>query len=455
MRIRIRSGIPGLSPSRAHALQLVACAVIAWAWFSGGPGRSAPPEEPVPQAAPAASESAGPAQPVTEAPSDAGASVEVAPSGSQPQSAALGLSTIEVVVRKNDTLDRIFRRLQLNLADLASLRKLPELKAQLDRLRPGEAITLYHRDGELWGFERRLSPSETLKVMKDESAGFLAELLENPLEVRERTVRGVIDRSLFEAVTAAGAHDQTALALAEIFGWDIDFVLDIQRGDSFVVTYQELLQDGEYVKDGPVLAARFVNRGREYVAVRYERPDGTADYYTPEGKSMRKAFLRAPLEFTRVSSRFNLNRRHPVLNRIRAHKGVDYAAPTGTPVRAAGDGRVIFAGRKGGYGNVVEIDHSRGVVTLYAHLSRFAKGIRAGQRVQQGKVIGYVGMTGLATGPHLHYEYRLNGVHKDPQKVPLPDARPIEPELLADFLAKTAPLVASLDLPFGPALVAR
>nr|PZN77442.1 MAG: hypothetical protein DIU56_11605 [Pseudomonadota bacterium] len=291
--------------------------------------------------------------------------------------------------------------------------------------------------------------------MKDESAGFLAELLENPLEVRERTVRGVIDRSLFEAVTAAGAHDQTALALAEIFGWDIDFVLDIQRGDSFVVTYQELLQDGEYVKDGPVLAARFVNRGREYVAVRYERPDGTADYYTPEGKSMRKAFLRAPLEFTRVSSRFNLNRRHPVLNRIRAHKGVDYAAPTGTPVRAAGDGRVIFAGRKGGYGNVVEIDHSRGVVTLYAHLSRFAKGIRAGQRVQQGKVIGYVGMTGLATGPHLHYEYRLNGVHKDPQKVPLPDARPIEPELLADFLAKTAPLVASLDLPFGPALVAR
>jgi len=170
---------------------------------------------------------------------------------------------------------------------------------------------------------------------------------------------------------------------------------------------------------------------------------------------MRKAFLRAPLEFTRVSSRFNLNRRHPVLNRIRAHKGVDYAAPTGTPVRAAGDGRVIFAGRKGGYGNVVEIDHSRGVVTLYAHLSRFAKGIRAGQRVQQGKVIGYVGMTGLATGPHLHYEYRLNGVHKDPQKVPLPDARPIEPELLADFLAKTAPLVASLDLPFGPALVAR
>lgn len=372
----------------------------------------------------------------------------------EPQTAGLGFSTIEVIVRRNDTLDQIFRRLQLNLADLASLRGLPGLKAQLDRLHPGEALTLTHREGELIGFERRLSPSETLKVMR-ESSGFLADVLENPLETEVRTVYGVIDSSLFEAVTAAGAHDQTALELAEIFAWDIDFVLDIQRGDSFVVTYEEISQDGEYVKDGAVLAASFVNQGREFRGVRYVDPKGRAHYFSPDGRSLRKAFLRAPVQFSRVSSRFNPSRRHPILNRIRAHKGVDYAAPTGTPVRAAGDGRIRFAGRTGGYGNMIEIAHAGGVVTVYGHLSRFAGGARPGARVSQGNLIGYVGSTGLASGPHLHYEYRLHGVHKNPQTVKLPDATPIDPALLADFLAQTSPLLASLEFVHGPVLVSR
>ncbi|HEY8509375.1 MAG TPA: peptidoglycan DD-metalloendopeptidase family protein, partial [Steroidobacteraceae bacterium] len=381
-----------------------------------------------------------------------------APEEAQPSDVAeaglLGASTIEVIVSRNDTLDRIFRRLQLNLSDLASLRALPGIKAQLDRLRPGEAVRLVHRDGTLFGLERKLSPSETLKVVRKES-GFTADVLENPLEVQVRTIRGVIDSSLFEAVTAAGAHDQTALALSEIFGWDIDFVLDIQQGDSFVVTYEELWQDGEYVKDGPVLAASFVNQGREYRAVRYVDPTGKAHYYTPDGMSMRRAFLRAPVEFTRISSRFNLKRRHPILNRIRAHKGVDYAAPTGTPVRAAGDGRVRFVGQKGGYGNVIELDHARGISTLYGHLSRFAKGLRRGQRVHQGDIIGYVGSSGLATGPHLHYEYRVNGVHKNPQTVSLVDASPIDPKWRDDFLLKSAELLWSLEAPLGHALVSR
>jgi murein DD-endopeptidase MepM/ murein hydrolase activator NlpD len=433
-----------LAPCRPRVVQVAACAVLAWAWFRSD---SPPPVAPPPLIA-----------------ADTGKPVSAAGTRSQPDVApqqaafvsplAIGASTIEVIVSHNDTLDRIFRRLKLDLADLASLRDMPGLKAGLDRLRPGEALHLIHRDGSLFGFERRLSPSETLRVIRDE-AGFRSDVLQNPLETRERTVRGVIDSSLFEAVTKAGAHDQTALALADIFGWDIDFVLDIQPGDTFIATYDEISQDGTYIKDGPITAALFVNRGREYRAVRYTDATGTAHYYSPEGVSMYRAFLRTPVEFTRISDRFNPNRRHPILNTIRAHKGVDYAAPTGTPVRAAGDGRVQFAGRQGGYGNVVEIAHPRGVVTVYGHLSRFGKGIHTGSKVTQGDVIAYVGMTGLATGPHLHYEYRVNGVHKNPQTVELPGAAPIDPTWRQDFDEQTALALAALEAPVGPALVSR
>jgi murein DD-endopeptidase MepM/ murein hydrolase activator NlpD len=427
--------------TRVGLLQLGGCALLAWAWF-----QATAPEPPGPQLSVQLIPTDGTAPPPQTA--------------SQPQLAAsvlpidLGLSKIDVVVARNDTLDRIFRRLKLDLSDLASVRSLPGLKTALDDLRPGEALHLIHRDGTLFGFERKLSPSETLKVVRSED-GFRSDVLENPLESSERTVKGVIDSSLFEAVAKAGAHDQTALALAEIFGWDIDFVLDIQAGDSFIATYSEISQDGTYIKDGPITAALFVNQGREYRAVRYVDPSGTARYYTPDGLSKQRAFLRTPVEFTRISSRFNPNRRHPVLNTIRAHKGVDYAAPTGTPVRAAGDGRVAFAGRKGGYGNVLEIAHTRGVVTVYGHLSRFAAGMRIGSRVSQGAVIAYVGQSGLATGPHLHYEYRVNGVHKNPQTVSLPSAAPIDPAWRADFDTQAALLLATLEPPPGPALVSR
>jgi murein DD-endopeptidase MepM/ murein hydrolase activator NlpD len=390
-----------------------------------------------------------------------GAAGAPAATGSAPNSAAppgpppkADAATIDIIVGRNDTLDRIFRKLNLNLTDLANLRAMPGIKTHMDNLRLGESLHIVYKDDELDGFERRLNDDETLKVARG-PGGLRADVLQNPLEGRTRTIRGVIDSSLFEAVTAAGAHDQTAVNLADIFQWDIDFVLDIQPRDSFTVTYRELYQNGVYVKDGPVLAASFVNQGRSYHAVRYIDSEGAARYFTPDGRSLHKAFLRAPVEFTRISSKFNTARYHPILNLIRAHKGIDYAAPMGTPVRAAGDGRVSYAGPKGGYGNVVELDHSRSITTVYGHLSRFAKGTRAGAHVTQGQVIAYVGMTGLATGPHLHYEYRVNGVFKNPQTVPLPDASPIEARFREDFLAKSAPLLATLEAPIGPALVSR
>lgn len=423
---------------RALALQVACCAVIALAWVRA---TGAPPEP-----------SEGPTE-LSVAAALAIADTAIEEGGSATAGLRLVGNAVDVIVSRNDTLDRIFRNLQLNLGDLALLRTTPDLRRTLDLLKPGESLRIFHVDDRVTGLERQLSESERLQIERREE-GYATHIIENPLEKDVRTANGVITSSLFEAAKSAGISDQTALAIADVFAWDIDFVLDVQSGDRFVVTYEQLSQDGEYLRDGPLLAVKFVNQGREYRAVRYTDPDGTARYYTPDGRSLKKAFLRAPLEFTRVSSRFNPSRRHPVLNRIRAHRGVDYAAPTGTPVRAAGDGRVQFRGQKGGYGNVVELVHAGGVTTVYGHLSRFARSLKAGQRVSQGQVIAYVGKSGLATGPHLHYEYRVRGVHKDPQKVPLPNAAPLDEALRADFLAQTAPLLAGLDSNV-PALAAR
>ena len=210
---------------------------------------------------------------------------------------------------------------------------------------------------------------------------------------------------------------ETIMTLAnQIFGWDIDFALDIREGDEFGVLYEQKYQDGGYVNDGRVLAAEFVNQGKVHRAAWFHSADGQLEgYFTPDGKGMRKAFLRAPLDFTRISSVFNPRRKHPISGVVRAHKGVDYAAPTGTPIWSAGEGRIEFAGRKGGYGNVVIVDHGKGIETVYGHMSRFGKSARVGRKVKQGDIIGYVGMTGAATGPHLHFEVLLGGTtHTDP-----------------------------------------
>jgi murein DD-endopeptidase MepM/ murein hydrolase activator NlpD len=370
--------------------------------------------------------------------------------------------TTEVVVGRNDTLDAIFRRIALDPADLAAIRQLPGIRASLDLLKPGDAIRLTHSGGAVQELSRKVSETQTLRVVRDDAGfadrpsaarPFLARLIDNPVQTKIRTASATVDSSLFQAAESAQISDGVALKLANVFAWDIDFVLDIREGDRFTAVYEQIYQDGKYLRDGELLAAEFVNDVKVYRAVRFVNDAAVAGYYAPDGKPMRKAFLRAPVEFTRVSSVFNPHRLHPILNLIRGHMGTDYAAPIGTPVHAAGEGRVSFAGTRGGYGNAVVLAHTSGISTLYGHMSRFARNLRVGSHVQQGDVIGYVGMTGLATGPHLHYEYLLNGVHKDPQTVKLPGAEPLRADAMAQFRAETSGWISELASPHraGPA----
>ena len=354
-------------------------------------------------------------------------------------------STVDYVIKRNDTLEHVFRQLKVNLNDLAAIRALPDVRHALDVLRPGDSLSLTHVDGVLQSLKRRLSNTEMLTVSRD-AGGFKSATINTPLNIKVATVHGVVDSSLYAAAHNAGLSADVIMRMAnDIFGWDIDFALDIRSGDEFTITYEQQFRDNQYLGDGRILAAEFINDHRAYRAIRYESGDGKiSNYFTPEGRSMRKQFLRAPVDFTHISSRFSLARLHPILNTIRAHKGIDYAAPTGTPIKASGDGRVEFIGVKGGYGNVIILDHGAGITTLYGHLSRFA-GIRNGTRVTQGQTIGFVGHSGAATGPHLHYEYRVNGIYKDPRTVVLPDASPIPMSYLAEFHLDADAQLAALD----------
>jgi len=364
-----------------------------------------------------------------------------------------GATALLLEISPGDSLDRLFRRHEISTADLAGMMRLELARKHLRILRPGDKISITHEDGRLLSLRREISLDQALAIHRDED-GFHGELVGLEVERRQVDASGQIRSSLFGAASEAGISDRTIMNLASIFAWDIDFVLDIREGDQFTVVYEELWRDGEKVGEGEVLAAAFINRGRTYRAVRHQDARGQVAYFTPDGQAMRKAFLRAPLSFTRISSNFNPNRRHPKLNTIRAHRGVDYAAPTGTPVMASGNGRVIFRGWQNGYGNTVIIQHSDNITTLYAHLSRFNAQVTHGSRVRQGDVIAYVGATGLATGPHLHYEFRRNGVHLDPLRVTLPDAEPIEPAQMAAFKSAVAPLLERLDGSTGTTLLA-
>ncbi len=284
------------------------------------------------------------------------------------------------------------------------------------------------------------------KLFSIERAGdaFRASLSAVQPEPRVIMRSGEIRHSLFGATDTADVPDSIASQMAEIFSGDIDFHRDLRQGDHFSVVYETLYQGGNAIRTGRLLAAEFVNQGKAYQAIYFRDPNGHEGYYSPDGKSMKRAFLKSPLPFSRISSGFSMARYHPVLKEWRAHRGIDYAAPPGTPVRAVADATVSFSGRQGGYGNLVILKHQGSYSTAYGHLSRFAKGSRRGQRVQQGEVIGYVGSTGLATGPHLHYEFRVNNVQTNPLALKLPSTYPLEARYRAQFTATAAPLTDRL-----------
>jgi murein DD-endopeptidase MepM/ murein hydrolase activator NlpD len=413
------------------------------------------PRQPVP---------ARPAQSIVEAPPSSALPAESLAAFDVPEPVDLELprtivpaeppSTIlDVLVKRGDTLEVLFRRNGLSLTDLAAMVALPDASGALRILKPGDRLEIAHRDGQVVSLRRELDEIKVLSIARG-AAGFAANTIEREVDVRTTSGSGEIRSSLFEAGTAAGISDRTIMDMAGIFEWDIDFIQDVRVGDTFTVIYEELWRDGVKLRDGQIVAAEFVNQGKTFRAARFNDASGRAGYYTPEGRSVRKAFLRAPLNFTRISSNFNPSRRHPVLNTIRAHRGVDYAAPTGTQIRAAGDGKVLFRGAQGGYGNTIILQHGGNITTLYGHLSRFGTA-RVGARVRQGDVIGYVGSSGLATGPHLHYEYRVNGAHRNPRTVALPPADPIAAEQQAAFRAATEPLWRQLDGFVGPLPVAE
>jgi murein DD-endopeptidase MepM/ murein hydrolase activator NlpD len=351
--------------------------------------------------------------------------------------------SIQLSVGPGESLELLFRRHDLSLADLSVISRLSGAATHLRILLPGDEINITHQEGRVTSLMREIDEASVLSIVR-EPAGFKVEIIELHVESRLVGAHGVIERSLFEASQDVGISDNVTMNMAGIFQWDIDFIQDVRIGDEFTVMYEELWREGVKLKDGEIVAAEFINQGTSFRAARYINDNGVSGYFTPEGRSVRKAFIRAPVDFTRISSNFNPNRRHPMLNTIRAHRGVDYAAPTGTPIKAASDGRVTFRSVRNGYGNAIILQHGGNITTLYAHMSRFAQP-RIGTRVRQGQTIGFVGMSGLATGPHLHYEYRVNGVHRNPRTVTLPPADPVPTDYRESFQMTVAPLWRQLD----------
>jgi len=389
--------------------------------------------EPPPETAAEVIELALPERPLPEIPADGEAGAGEKAVEEEPW--------LAVTVHRGQTLDAIFRERGYSIGLLHEILALNGDTKTLTRIRPGDVFEFReHPDGAL----------RTLRYPLDEARYLLVESGEGRLDARveEREIfaeiaetEGVIDSSLFVAGKRAGLSDLMVMNLANIFGWDIDFVLDIREGDRFMLVYEKLYRDGEFLRDGRILAATFVNQGERFQAIWFEHDD-IADYFAPDGRNMRKAFLRAPLNFSYISSGFNPRRMHPVLKRVRPHNGTDYYAPPGTPVYAAGDGTVIRSAYSKANGHHVFIKHANSIVTKYLHFTK--RTVKEGQKVKQGQTIGTVGSTGLASGPHLHYEFLLNGVHRNPRTVPLPKVEPLGGEALAAFRRHSAPLLTQL-----------
>ncbi len=353
--------------------------------------------------------------------------------------------TEEHTIQPGDRLDAIFKSKGVAPRELFKVTSAEPHGKRLHHIYPGHRVQFgFDDDNVLQEFTYTPGPLQTLQFRRVGDVFQSTELLREP-DTELKFGSSVIEHSLFVASQRAGFSDALTMELAHIFQWDIDFVLDIRQGDSFSVLYQEEYLDGERIGHGDILAAEFINQGETYRAVLYEDAQGRRSYYDPSGRNMRKAFLRAPVEFSRISSNFNLRRVHPLFKKRMPHRGIDYAATAGTPILAAGDGRVYKASRTQPNGNFLIINHGEQFQTKYLHLSRFAKGIRTGSKVTQGQVIGYVGATGWATAPHLHYEFLVNGVHQNPRTVRLPDAQPIADSERERFLQHAQPIFAKLE----------
>lgn len=348
------------------------------------------------------------------------------------------------IIESGDSLSAIFSKLGLDKDELHNIIHTNQYGKLFESLATGKMLQAkINQDGRLEQLFYEINSLETLTAIRDADQ-FTFEMRSKEVQREIASVQTTINSSLYLDGKKAGLSNKTIMELADIFAWDIDFALNLQHGDLITVMYEKLLVNGHEIDTGDIIAAEVINRGNTYTAIRFKDNKGKVSYYSPDGKRMRKAFLRSPVDFARISSHFNLKRKHPVLNKIRAHKGVDYAAKTGTPVKSTSDGKIIFRGRKGGYGRVVIVQHGKSYSTLYAHLSSYGKGQKVGSHVKQGEIIGRVGSSGLATGPHLHYEFRVNNVHRNPLTIRLPNSDPIDKTLLADFKQQTQPLLNQL-----------
>ena len=347
-------------------------------------------------------------------------------------------------VKRRDTLSRIFKRHGVAVKDAYAVVRLEDA-AVLGKIRPGDKIRLAADGGALAALRYRLDALSTLHIARADDGRLRAEMITRIPEIRLRGEKALIWNNLLDAAKDAGIDFETVYAFAQLFGWQVDFTREIRPGDQFTVIFEELYLDNEKVGNGDILAAELITSKRRLRAVRHVDEHGRATYYAPNGDGIERSFLRSPLKYGRVTSRFSHKRFHPIFKQWRAHRGVDYGAPKGTPVRSTGDGVVTKAGRNHGYGNAIVIRHGGKYTTLYAHLSRLAGGIKSGVRVQQGEVIGFVGATGWATGAHLHYEFRVNGIHRNPLTVKLPKSDPIGHEYQSEFLARAAEWVARLE----------
>lgn len=349
-------------------------------------------------------------------------------------------------VQRGDTVDELLRRMNIEDSEASEYLRKASITNSFRKLPPGSEVQAETTASGTLIALRYPGYSDTQIQIKKQGGVFeisaLPAMLENRLFVRT----GEIQSSLYAATDAAGMPEAAASQLNELFSGDIDFHHDLRKGDKFTVVYEMTYSNGALLNTGRIQAAEFINQGRAYRAVYFANDAQHSDYYTPEGKSVRKTFLRSPIEYSRVSSGYSNSRFHPVLNKWRAHKGVDFAAQAGTKVKSTADGVVAFVGRDGGYGNAIKINHQGRYTTVYGHLSRFANNLHSGQRVTQGQVIGYVGMTGLASGPHLHYEFKINGQHRNPMRVALPEAKPIDETSKVAFQSVADEFVARLNL---------